>query len=149
MSACFLLDVNALVAMFWPAHAFHDATLKWFAREARREWATCPFTQAGFVRIISNPAFSRDAVTPEEAARVLSANLEHRFHRFWPDAIGYVEAVKLFEGKLTGHRQITDAYLLGLAIQNNGKLATLDRAIPALLPRERPHSARIEMIVGK
>jgi predicted nucleic acid-binding protein len=29
-----------------------------------------------------------------------------------------------------GHKKITDAYLLGLAVRNHGRLATFDRSIP-------------------
>src|SRR5207247_10161886 len=60
----FLLDTNLLIALLWPGLVQHEAALKWFARNRARGWATCPMTQAGFVRIVSNPAFSRDAVSP-------------------------------------------------------------------------------------
>ena len=142
----FLLDVNVLAALVWAAHESHDVVQRWFARSARRGWATCPFTQAGFVRVLSSPAFSRDALTPEEATRLLGVNLQHRFHRFWPAAIGYREALDLFHGRPTGHRQVTDAYLLGLALHHRGRLATLDRAIAALLPEQDPRRARVECI---
>ena len=98
------------------------------------------------MRILSNPAFSRDAVTPQEAIKILSVNLEHRHHRFWGDEIGFAEAVKTFRQRLVGHRQVSDAYLLGLAIHNNGRLATLDQGVLALLPEDHPHRKRVELI---
>ena len=128
----FLLDVNVLVALFWPAHASHVNVQEWFSHNSRRGWATCPLTEAGFVRVVSNPAFSRDAVSPAEAARVLEASVKHRYHRFWPDSIEYPEAVRHIGATMTGHRQVTDAYLLGLAIRNNGRLATLDQGLLSL-----------------
>ena len=70
----YLLDSNLLIALFWPSHERHDLAVKWFTRHRARGWATCPMTQSGFVRIVSNPAFSRDAVQPREAIHVLSAN---------------------------------------------------------------------------
>ena len=142
----FLLDVNVLVALLWPAHESHGAVQRWFGRHGRQAWATCPFTEAGFVRILSNPAFSRDAVAPREALRVLSANLNHPSHRFWKDAIGYGEAVAAFEGRLAGYRQVTAAYLLGLAMHNEGKLATLDRAILSLLPADSAGGGPVEIV---
>src|SRR5229473_2976762 len=117
MSA-FLLDVNVLIALIWPAHAFHSSVQNWFARNSRRGWATCPVTQTGFVRIVSNPAFSPDAVSPQEAISVLAANLQHRWHQFWADAIGLEEATHAFRHRVVGHQQVTDAYLLGLATQD-------------------------------
>jgi uncharacterized protein len=131
----FLLDVNVLIALAWPQHEFHERVGRWFVRHSRAGWATCPFTQAGFVRILSNPAFSADALTPANALRVLEANLNLPGHHFWPDSISVPEALKSiggrFVGHFTGHRQITDGYLIGLAIQHRGKLATLDKGIGA------------------
>jgi hypothetical protein len=95
---------------------------------------------------VSNPAFSRDAVTPQEAIALLNANLKHRHHRFWSDEITFGEAVELFQGRVVGHRQVSDAYLLGLAIHKKGKLATLDQAVLALLPPDSPHCQRVEII---
>jgi uncharacterized protein len=142
----FLLDVNVLIGLLWPAHESHAEVQRWFARNARHGWATCPFTQAAFVRIISNPAFSPDAVTPQEAVSVLNSNLGHRLHRFWRADVPFPEAVEEFRDRLVGHRQVTDAYLLGLAIHKNGKLATLDQAILALLPPGSPQRDRVEII---
>ncbi len=88
----FLLDVNVLIALAWPAHSEHAKAQQWFQRNWREGWATCPFTQAGFVRILSNPAFSPEAVTPQEAVKLLRANLEHPSHQFWPDDISVAEA---------------------------------------------------------
>lgn len=129
--APFLLDSNVLIALAWPAHEFHHKVGRWFARHSGAGWATCPFTQAAFVRILSNPAFSINALTPTNALCVLEANLKLPGHQFWPDSIPVVEAMKNVEARLTGHRQITDAYLVSLAVRNRGKLATLDEGIGA------------------
>ena len=127
--APFLLDSNVLIALAWPVHEFHDKVGRWFARHSRAGWATCPFTQAAFVRILSNPAFSTNALTPANALRVLESNLRLPSHHFWPDSISVVDALKNIEGRFTGHRQITDAYLVSLAVHHRGKLATLDHGI--------------------
>jgi hypothetical protein len=129
-----LLDVNVLIALLWPAHEGHQRAQNWFARNASAGWATCPCTQAAFVRIVSNPAFSRDAVTPAEAVNLLDANVRHKTHQFWADEIDFVTAVWPLVGRLNGHQQVTDAYLLGLAKHKKGKLATMDRAVTELLP---------------
>lgn len=142
----FLLDVNVLIALMWPAHEGHTQAQEWFGRKSRDGWATCPFTQAAFVRIISNPAFSSDAVTPQEALKLLAANLNHPSHHFWPDEIGLVAATQAFARRLVGHQQVTDAYLLGLALHKKGKLATMDRSVLALLPEKNSADAIIEAI---
>jgi len=145
MSA-FLLDVNVLIALMWPAHENHMQAQDWFGRKSHEGWATCPFTQAAFVRIITNPAFSRDAVTPPEALKLLGSNLNHPAHRFWADEISFVAATQPFVRRLVGHQQVTDAYLLGLAMHKQGKLATMDQAILALLPEKSPAGDFVEVI---
>ena len=132
----YLLDVNVLVALMWPAHEAHAAVQKWFAGNSSQGWATCPLTQAAFVRITSNPAFSRDSVPPHEAVRILAANVGHFSHQFWPDDISFVQAALPLAKRLAGHQQVTDAYLLGLAIHHKGRLVTSDRAIVSLLPEK-------------
>lgn len=130
----YLLDVNVLVALIWPAHESHTRVQGWFRTNQKAGWATCPFTQTAFVRLVSNPAFSRDAVTPQEAGEVLSANVEHPSHRFWPADLEYSGAISSFVRGIVGHRQVSDGYLLGLAIHHRGRLATLDQGIRAILP---------------
>ena len=138
MKAGFLLDVNVLIAMAWPTHRDHQKVHEWLARHAREGWATCPLTQTSFVRILSNPAFSANALTPTDALTLLHANLAHPAHRFWADEVSMKDSLKPFVQKLAGHQQVTDAYLLGLAIHKRGKLATVDRAVRALLPDKNP-----------
>jgi toxin-antitoxin system PIN domain toxin len=142
----FLLDVNVLIALLWPAHEGHLQAQHWFDRNSHEGWATCPFTQAAFVRIVTNPAFSSDAVTPQEAVKLLSSNLDNPSHRFWGDEISFVQAVQPFERRLKAHQQVTDAYLLGLAIHKKGKLATMDRAFVALLPEKSPERDHLVVI---
>ena len=139
----YLLDTNLLIALLWPSHERHALALKWFTRHRAKGWATCPITQAGFVRIVSNPAFSRDAVQPREAIHVLSANTAAKDHAFWPDQLSFAEAVAFAGVRLMGHQQVADAYLLGLAIRRGGVLATLDQRIAMLT---EPKSAEREAL---
>jgi toxin-antitoxin system PIN domain toxin len=132
VSSC-LLDVNVLIALLWPPHEAHRRAQRWFAKNAEQGWATCAITQAGFLRVVSNPAFSPRGVSPRDALEVLQGSLQHRAHRFWTEDIGVGEAVGRFGRRLLGHQQITDAYLLGLAIHKGGRVATLDSGIGSLL----------------
>lgn len=135
--APYLLDVNVLIALLWRAHESHEKTQTWFAQASKAGWATCPFTQAGCIRILSNPAFSRNAASPQQALKLLSVNLNHPSHIFWPDDLTFADAVAPIERLLVGHKQVSDAYLLGLAIRRKGKLVTLDRSVSALLTKDK------------
>lgn len=130
----YLLDANVLIALAWPEHSANERAGRWFARHARAGWATCPITQAALVRVLSNPAFSARALTPSGAMQVLSRNVAVTEHQFWSDSISLPEAVERISTALTGHQQITDAYLVALAMHNRGKLATLDRGIQEWAP---------------
>lgn len=127
-----LLDLNILTALLWPAHEHHEAAHRWFRARANARWATCALTQLGFVRIVSNPTFSRDALTPAEAVALLAENLTHAAHEFWTESLQVPTAIKGMEPGLHGYRQLTDAYLLALADRRKGVLATFDRGLRAL-----------------
>jgi uncharacterized protein len=129
-----LLDANVLIALAWPEHSAHERAGRWFVRHSRDGWATCPITEAALVRVLSNPAFSQRALTPAGALVVLQRNVELHGHQFWSDSIGVTQALGRMPTALTGHRQITDAYLVALAMHNKGKLATLDRGIQRWAP---------------
>jgi toxin-antitoxin system PIN domain toxin len=127
-----LLDLNILTALLWPTHEHHEAAHRWFGARANARWATCPLTQLGFVRIVSNPAFSRDALTPAEAIALLAENLRHPAHEFWTESLQVPAAIRGMEPGLHGYRQLTDAYLLAVAGRRKGVLATFDRGLRTL-----------------
>jgi predicted nucleic acid-binding protein len=95
---------------------------------------------------VSNPAFSRDAVQPREAVQVLSANTVAKDHVFWPDELPVAEAVGFTGVRLMGHQQVTDAYLLGLAIRRGGVLATLGKGIEALTEAKSAERKALEIV---
>ena len=128
MTAPVLLDVNVLVALFDPHHIHHDTAHDWFAANRDAGWATCPITENGFIRVISHPAYGLGERVETAAAR-LRAFCESGGHQFWRDAISLRDAP--FDlARAGGAKQLTDIYLLGMAINRKGRLATFDRSIP-------------------
>jgi len=125
-----LLDVNVLVALFDPDHVHHEAAHRWFARSRESGWATCPLTENGVVRILSNPVYSSATETLDAGVRRLSLFCASGEHAFWEDAVS-IRDERIFKRPLPiSHRQLTDAYLLGLAKSRGGTLASFDRHIP-------------------
>ena len=137
-----LLDVNVLLALAWPAHEHHGWVQAWFQSIRSAGFATCPLTQAGFVRISCNPHFSPQTVSPQIALSLIDEITAMPEHEFWPDALSLREAIP-HQQPLTGHRQITDAYLAALAASRGGVVSTLDRAMLALAES----SVRVEWIL--
>lgn len=128
-----LPDVNVLIALAWPNHVHHAATWAWFKAHQEEGWATCPLTEAGFVRVSCNPSVVHHPVTPLDAIRVLKRLTQLGSHVFWPLDQSIVRLPDSIGVRLQGYRQITDAVLLATAMQRHGQLATLDGGIEGLV----------------
>jgi uncharacterized protein len=127
-----LLDLNVLFALAWPNHQFHAVSTRRLEVAGQR-WATCALTQLGFIRLSCNPAAASSPKFPYEAACLLAAMVEDPLHVYL-DVLGMPsepltsEIFKL----VTGHKQITDAYLLNLARRHKATFVTFDRKLQAL-----------------
>jgi uncharacterized protein len=142
----YLLDANVLIALAWPHHVHHEAAHRWFAKTGRDAFATCAVTQLAFVRISSNPAIIADAVAPAEACKLLGAVTRLSGHRYWPEAVPPEEIEEMRSIALVGHRQVTDAYLLGLARHHQGRLATFDRGMRDLANGVKGARSLVELL---
>ena len=125
-----LLDVNVLVALFSPDHVHHELAHDWFADHGTAGWATCPLTENAFVRVLSSPASGAPGLRAAELMERLQRFCASTHHVFWPDAVSLLDPTLFNPRLVSGHRQITDIYLLGLAKKMTGTLATFDRTIP-------------------
>lgn len=130
MARVSLLDVNVLVALFDPDHVHHDLAHDWFADHRAAGWATCAMTEAGFVRVITNPKYQADPPRPAAVVDQLNKFCRSGHHHFWATTVSLRDKAVFSLGAARGHAQITDVYLLGMAKQMDGTLATFDRSIP-------------------
>ena len=127
-----LLDVNVLIALFDPMHGHHEAAHQWLGENREAGWATCPLTENGFVRVLSNPAYPGRRTTPLDALGRLADFRNSGDHFFWSDDVSLCDT-SIFEPRhIGGYRQLTDVYLLGLAARHEGRLVTFDRGIHRL-----------------
>lgn len=123
-----LLDVNVLIALLDPDHTLHEPALSWFAGHARGGWASCPLTQNGCVRIISNPSYP-NALPAEAVLRRLAEACRSSVHEFWSDDISLLDARVADPSRILTSRQITDLYLLGLAVAHKGRFVSFDKSV--------------------
>ena len=123
-----LLDVNVLIAMLDQAHPHHDTALSWLKANIRHGWASCPITQNGCIRIMSQASYPGARPVAQIAERLRGA-LNHSAHKFWPDDISIVDPDIVDGTRVHGARQITDTYLLALAFTRGGRLVTFDSGI--------------------
>ena len=130
MSRVALLDVNVLVALFDPDHVHHETAHDWFAAEGRAAWATCPLTEAGFIRVLCSPRYAGTLPRAADLADRLRRFCASGGHVFWPDEVSLLDRSLFDLSQIAGHRQLTDVYLLGLAHTHRGRLCTFDRTIP-------------------
>ncbi len=124
-----LLDVNVLIALADPDHVHHSRVRKWFKAVARQGWATCPITENGFVRILSNPSYPNAPGSPEEVRSLLVRLCLFPGHQFWSDSLSIRNLEVMPDLRKTKSKQLTDLYLLALAVERKGKLVTLDKRI--------------------
>ena len=125
----YLLDVNVLIALIDPAHVQHDAAHDWFAKQGKKSWATCPLTENGVMRIVGHARYPNSPGTPAAVAQLMTGLCELPGHVFWPDDISLLDKKILDASRLLSSAQVTDSYLLVLAIAHDGKLATFDRRL--------------------
>lgn len=121
-----LLDGNVLVALSSPGHVHHEAAHSWWEGRSGETFATCPITQGALLRI----ALVRGKPVGD-ALHQLRRLTSHQAHDFWVDDLGYLDADL---SRVSGHRQVTDAYLAALARHHGGHLATFDKGLAALHP---------------
>jgi toxin-antitoxin system PIN domain toxin len=125
-----LLDVNVLVALFNPDHIFHEAAHDWFSDHREHGWATCALTELGAVRVLANPKYWDHAERTVSLVERVRAFCASGHHTFWRDTISVRDETRFDLSYASGHRQLSDLYLLGLAVHNRGYLATFDTRIP-------------------
>lgn len=124
-----LLDVNVLLALLDVDHVDHRRAEEWISEEIQHGWASCALTENGFVRIISQPKYP-SPVSPSEAVERLRRATRTEHHEFWPCSISLLEDRRVNSGHVHGPHQVTDAYLLALAVERGGRFVTFDRSIP-------------------
>ena len=124
----FLLDINILIALADPDHQHHGKAEAFFLANHTAGWATCPITENGFVRILGGPSYPKGPGSCETARDMLKSLCAYAGHRFWTDDLSVRSLVNLPVSK-----HLTDHYLLSLAMNRQGKLATFDRHIKAAL----------------
>ena len=124
-----LLDVNVLLALLDADHVDHWAARSWMSDEIGHGWASCALTENGFVRVISQPRYP-SPISPSEAMERLSRATNTRYHEFWPCSFSLLEEERVNARHVHGPRQVTDVYLLALAVEKGGRLVTFDNRIP-------------------
>lgn len=144
--AAHLLDVNALIALLWEDHPFHNKASAWFSRSGQAGWLTCAITQSGFVRVMSQPALAARQLTVVELGDLLLHSLAHPAHSLAPLDFGFTEVLATCTGGVVGHRQVTDAYLLTTAIRAKAKLLTFDSGLATLLASDAERRAHITLL---
>jgi toxin-antitoxin system PIN domain toxin len=130
-----LLDVNVLIALLDSDHASHDSAIGWFTKHAREGWASCPITQNGCIRIMSNAAYP-NPLPVQAVIEHLAEACHEDIHEFWPDEFSVLDSDAVDSTRIHGPRQLTDIYLLALAVRHEGRLVTFDTGIPLAAVRK-------------
>lgn len=122
----YLLDVNALIALGFQEHEFHERVAAWvFGLDKSVALVSCPITELGFVRVLQQAPQYRVPIS--ESRKLLGQLRKHpsRTLGFIPDDHG----VEILPVWVANGRQSTDGYLSALARKHQAVLATLDEGI--------------------
>lgn len=120
--------MNVLIALLDADHLHHHAARRWLAAHIGLGWASCPITENGCVRIMSQPAYPNALPVAAVAERLTRATAT-QYHAFWPDSVSLLKPGVIDHSQLRGPGQITDAYLLALAVEHGGRLLSFDRRL--------------------
>src|SRR5574337_407935 len=123
-----LLDVNVLLALLDCDHVDHEQARAWITQEIEQGWASCAITQNGFVRIISQQRYP-SPVSPRHAIDLLARATHTQHHEFWPCTVSVLDPKVISPSRVHSSKQVTDAYLLALAVANRGRFVTFDQSI--------------------
>ena len=124
-----LLDVNVLIALHDAQHVHHPLAADWLLANVDQGWASCPLTQNGCMRIMSQPNYPNPMVLVD-ALDMLGSSCADASHQFWTDDISLLDATRLNRQRMHGYRQLTDIYLLALAVKHGGRFVTFDAKVP-------------------
>lgn len=125
----YLLDVNVLIALIDPTHIGHHAAHSWFGGIGSVSWATCPITENGVIRIVGHPKYPNSLGSPAAVAPIVSSMRALPGHVFWNDNLSVAGSDLVDAAHIATPGQVTDTYLLALAIAQGGQLATFDRRL--------------------
>lgn len=137
-----LLDINVLIALHDRDHVHHQRAALWLESNIVQGWASCPLTQNGCLRTMSQPGYS----SPQPLAvlvAMLQGSTDTAFHALWSDDISLLDARYFYHPHMHSHNQLADLYLLALAVKNGGRFVTFDQRIPLSAVR----GARAEHLV--
>ena len=124
-----LLDANVLIALFDAAHVNHAAAQSWLTAKRSLGWATCPLTQNACLRVLSQPNYPGH-LGIADLSRRLSNAIAAPDHAFWEDSISLCDSTRFRHDRILSPRQLTDLYLLALAVEHDARLVTFDQSIP-------------------
>lgn len=139
-----LLDVNVLIGLLDADHVSHRNAIDWFSEHSSSGWASCPITQNGCVRIMSHPGYPNSHPVREVVERMRAATA-HPAHEFWPDGHTLLDDSLVDATRMHGPRQLTDVYLLSLAVQNGGRLVTFDAGISLAAVRKAKRQHLVQL----
>jgi uncharacterized protein len=135
------LDVNALIALLDETHVHNHSVMKWFDTPGL-QWALCPFTEAGLLRFMMQPKTADMGM--DEASLMLARLRQEPGYHYQTVSADWHTLTKPFSKRLHGYRQVTDAYLLGLAVHEGLTLVTFDKAMVHLAGEHSRHVLVLE-----
>ena len=122
-----LLDVNVLIGLLDANHEYHAAVMEWW-NQNDGQWASCPITQNGYLRIVTQQKYS-NTISVNEALKKLMQTVSTTAHVFLFDDISLLDKKLVTHKHIQGPKQMTDIYLLALSVSHGAQFVTLDTGV--------------------
>ncbi len=130
----YLYDANLITALTHRDHSDHPRAVAWLRSKSNPPWASCEITQNALVRLSANPhvvSIPQDPLTTWRNLEIAMKRSDHQMLSLLPSAHAILGTCL---SRCQGYRQVTDAYLIAIAIANNAILATCDSKLRQLAP---------------
>ena len=123
-----LLDVGVLISLLDANHEHHAAVRRWWYQN-EDPWASCPITQNGYLRIVTQEGYP-NTVSINEAIGKLTQATSTPKHEFLSDNVSLLNKNLIAHAHIQGPKQLTDVYLLALSVFHGARFVTLDTGVP-------------------
>ena len=134
-----LLDVSVLISLLDANHEHHGAAMGWW-NENEDSWASCPITQNGYLRIVTQQRYP-NTISVNEAIQKLTQAVSTPAHRFLSDDISLLDKRLVAHQHIQGPKQMTDIYLVALSVSNGARFVTLDKSVSHVAVTQASHAS--------
>jgi uncharacterized protein len=131
------MGTSVLFALLGVGHVLNRFAAQCLQTHGGAGWASCPITLNGCIRILSQPSYP-NLLPMQTVVQGLRQAMQNPLHEFWADDVNPATTELIDWAYTVRPAQLTDVYLLALAVAHDARFVTLDQGIAlACVPQAR------------